>query len=882
MEHQSEISETELKRESLAGVLPLMTRFWLWLLGGMFDKVKFFKKNVAAIKKHLSQGAVIHVFQFSSYLEYLIFTHFLIKNGLPPVLYPNENWLMGLFTRMVGWFSRKNKAFKRRVHKSVLPGEQYVIFLQNKGSFLSLRSQRKIDELRRLLDLQKECDTPIFLMPQITIWSKRPVSMIRSIWDIFFGNSLKPGRLRKIIIFLRHYKSAFVRSGQPLRLDDWTSDVFEQHGKNPIQEIRWRLFHFFTEEREAVTGPMTKPRTWILESVINSDAVQDVISQIAAEEDVPVRKIQARAAKELEFLAADYRFTFIIMASYLMRVSTGRMFSKIKLDPKGLELVREQLKQNAVVYVPSHKSYMDFLLWSWLMYENGIVAPHIIAGENMAFWPMGFLFRRMGAIFIRRSFKDNRLYSVILRQYLIRMLWEGYSQEFFIEGTRSRSGKMLHPKFGILSIYVDAYLRNPRRDITFIPISINYNKLIEEQSHGKESAGGEKKKESTSGLLKVFDVFRLNYGAVYLQVGKPISLHDYVQERGHTPEQISDKQRRSLIQMLGYELVHRINESMTVTPSAVVGLALLTAGRKGVEEKHLQRVVEFILHYLKEFGAILAPSLEHADWTMHETLDLLRTEGSIETHLVADETVYVLNENHRLRLDYYKNHILHYFVPTSIVALAFSSLGKERVSVEEVKRRAKGLDEIFDFEIIHSPKESFNLQFEHACELLTSHGILAIEEDEFVKTEKTDKNLHLFGRLISNFLESYWVVASSLHYLVEKRLSEKKFLKIVLDEGKKMVLIGALERGEAYSKNNFQNALKYFQHRGVLISDVQYDDTVVVKVQRKLLVNRKKAEKMMKKRKLYLELAHEHNNKQAVESIARNIRSYLTRDPDQI
>ncbi len=867
--------------------LPWMTRFWIWLLGPLFARIKFHRKNIGRIRQYLEKGAVVHVFQYSSYLEYLIFTYYLIQHGFPALFYPERNGFHRLIYGLRRLIGRGSGRRERVLVEPVAVGKQTLVFLQPRGSFLSIRAERQIDEIQRLLTMQKDSETPLYLMPHITIWSKRPVSMMKSVWDVFFGNSLQPGRLRRIIIFLRNFRSAFIRSGEAIRLSDWTSDSFAEHGKDPVKEIRWRLFQFFTEERVAAAGPMTKPRTWILESVLNSETVQEVIADVAAADRRPVDEVAAEAAKELDFMAADYKYSFVQSAAMAMSAAFKRLYQPVVIDEKGMERIREYLKRGPVVYVPSHKSHMDYLTWSWLCLQVGIFPPHIIAGENLSFWPMGFMFRRMGAIFIRRSFKGNRLYATLLRQYLSRMLWEGYAQEFFIEGGRSRTGKLLRPKFGILSIYVDAYLKNPTRDITFIPIALIYSKLIEEGSYSHELSGGEKKRESTSSLLKVFDAFKFRYGALYQQMGEPISIRDFVERLGFDPATITEPQRRQLIQELGFDVIARINQATTVTPSAVVSLALLASSRKGVTQKKLMDNVEIILQYLRDIGAPLSNSLDNSLFAVGEAIDVLRREGSIQGHTIGNEVVYTINDSHRHALDYYKNNILHYVAPAAYLAMAFLSFKKQKAPLKDVADRGRFLAELLRYEVSHSPAISRDQLFDQTVEAFHEKGILVKDGyGNLSATNVADRLLPFFQRPLLNFLESYWVVAKTLPRLLGKRIGEKKFLKLVMDEGRKMHLIGDIEHGEAYSKTNFQNAIAYFLHQGVLVRNEDFEDTTVTILPQKdeartlsfgLTRKEKKAAKK-KKRARFLELAEDYSSMDVLTDVAREIRFYLTVD----
>lgn len=873
VEHNPAVDEHQSIRNPDA--LSIFARFWLWVFGGMFARIKFFKKNGKLIRKYLSRGAVVHVIQYASYLEYLIFNYYLRRHGLSCVYYPERGLLTRIFDRGSG---------KRLPDRSVVAGQQYVIFLQRRGSFLSVSADRQVDQILKLLELQKETEVPIFLMPHVTIWSRYPVSMIKSFWDFSFGNSLHPGRIRRWIIFLRNYKQAFMRSGIPLKLADWTSDEFEKFGKSPVREIRWRLFKFFSEERMSAMGPMTRPRTWILESVLNSEEVREVIQQAADEQERPVVEVREEAALELNFMAADYKYSFIVMASWLLRRTLGKLYNPIVLDKEGLNRVRDMLKQRALIYVPSHKSHVDYLAWSWMLNENNMYPPHIIAGENLSFWPMGFLFRRMGALFMRRSFKGNRVYSTLLRRYLTYMLNEGYSQEFFIEGTRSRTGKLLQPKLGILSFYIDSFVKNPDRDMVFAPVSIIYDKLIEEGSHSREMAGGRKEKESTSSLLKIPNIFKLRYGAMYVNVGRFLSLKEWLEERKIQASDLVGYKRKEVIQEIGYDVIYRINECNMVTAPAAVSLALLASSRKGVAQVKLLDTIEIILGYLKGRGVKMSEALDHSLWAVSETIEMFRKDGSIQAHTIGEEIIYTINDGKRFSLDYYKNHILHYFAPAAFLAIAYTSFKKTKVSVEDLHLRANFLADLFRYEIVHPPRSDLDQLFDEAQTYFVGNGTFRQDSaGNLIAGEKLDRILPPFQNLFSNFLESYWLVAACLPHLLGKRMNEKKFLSLLMEEGKKRALIGELLHQEATSKPNFTNAINYFINRDILIRHQKIEDTSIVILPEDALkdlgkgdkASKKQAKKMANKKAAFIELMEAYESKDILKDVEDEIRFYL-------
>ncbi len=856
--------------------LPLFTRFWLWLLGGFFAQIKFYKRNTATIQKALESGSVVHVMQYRSYLDYLVFNYFLRKHDMAPVFFPRET----LFDRI--WAFLSGRSSKRPV--SFEKGSQSLIFLRERRTFLST-DDGKIDLVRDLLEKQKDLTHPIYLIPQITIWSRRPPSVTWSFWDMVLGNSTSPGKLRKILIFFRNYKKAFIKCDAPLDLTPYTDEEITAKGKDPVKELRWRVYQFFSEERIASTGPASKPRTWMLESVLHSKAVQEIIETIHKEEGTSKEELNQRATMYLDKMAADYHYTMIIIFSFFLRIAFRRLYDRIELIDDEIEMLRNLVKSNPVVYCPTHKSHIDYLLLSYLCNDHHLFPPHIIAGENLSFWPMGFLFGRAGAIFIKRSFRGNRLYTTCLRTYLGHMLMEGHSQEFFIEGTRSRTGKVLPPKLGILSMYVDACLAHPEKDVYFVPVNVTYDRLIEEQAYAEELHGGKKKKENLKQMMKIKDVLKLRLGSVFVKVGTPISLADFMAKRGMAIKTLTPNQRRELIQDLGYEVIWGINKETTVTPTSVVATALLSANSKGVSEKHLLEDVEIIINYLREQGAILSSGLDQHSYAITHTLDVLLKEGMVDRHLIGNEVIYTLIQARRSNLDYYKNNTVHFFVPPAIVAIAFRSFDGAKVSREELHQRAAFLAEMFRHEVNYAPESALEEVLNQAIDFFVSRDALIEDQaGNLMLGPSAERYRGFFVRVLANFLESYWVVAGTLPVLLDKRMSESKFLKKVMEEAKKLQLVGEIKHDEAYSKSSFQNAISYLVHRGVLIKQERMEDTTITvlphdldTVRESMNEDQKSKKKSKKKKKdLYiLEVAEQYSTPDMLSEVRKEIGLFM-------
>lgn len=868
-------------------------RLWLWMFGGMFDRIKFDHDAVTALADAHVRGAVIHVLQYRSYLDWLILVHRLRRAGLPAPAFPEH----GLLRRLVILLARLWYLITLRPYYSpqveptppAAPGQASIFFLQRSTLFRDASSAA--DErsfFATLVEAQRRTPYPLYVVPHVIFWNKRPVNASPSLLDAFFGNSLQPGRLRKVIIFLRNFANAFVRTADPVSLHTWLDEHREHPPGRIAEELRWHTLHFFSSERVAITGPASRPRAFLLEAIVGSDEVGTAIRETAERRGRTPEQVREEAERSLDELAADYRVSYIEVMSFVLRKVFRRIFSAVVVDPKGLERLRTRLKNGPVVFVPSHKSHIDYLMLSWVLFAYDIVPPHIAAGDNLNFWPIGTIFRRAGAFFIRRSFKGDRLYTTLLRAYLRKLLWEGYSLEFFIEGTRSRTGKLLHPKFGMLGMIAEAFPEHSDRDVVFVPVAITYETLIEAKSYRSELEGGAKEKESIQGLIRLPAVLRLSYGAVHMQFGEFISLKAFAREH-----EAAGRDQRNLVRELGYEIVDRINQATIVTPAAVVATALLADERRGSSESQLKARIADALDVLRFRNARLDQALLTGDAAVfREALDRFRREGLIEFHDVGGERLYVKVEKRRTTLEFYKNNILHHFVPLAFTAHGLRLTGRE-TTVDALFAHTRGLSRLFKRELVFAPGQSRGEVLYEALTYLEAKGLARVEgpvdaadaaggappgDARVVVSPAAEPLLKLYAAVVTNFLESAWITARTLPLLVDGKMRERDFLARVMAQGEKMRLLGEIRHPEAFNKSNFQNAIQSFVDRDVLIRDQEYENTSIHKLPHEVLNDPRKFKKLARKFEWYLILPAEMESAARLQATADEIGQYLRRE----
>ena len=307
--------------------------------------------------------------------------------------------------------------------------------------------------------MQKKIDRPIYLVPQLMFFGKKPLPAVPSLVDTFFGTSQRPGKLRKIVTLVRYPGKIFAELSQPLNLRHWLNQPVHADRTVAYQalQLRRQLLLQHNRHRQSITGPVLKSSEELKEAILTSDQMQTFLKEHAASREEPIYKIRKKADGYLGEIAARYSPAVIRIMSSVVSWIINSMFDGAVIDKTGLALVKTMSRKGPLILIPCHKSHIDYLILSYVLYHNNMPCPHIAAGKNLSFWPLGPIFRGGGAFFLRRTFKGAVLYSRVFSAYIQKLLQEGFNIELFIEGGRSRTGKLLMPlsvKLPLISVAV--------------------------------------------------------------------------------------------------------------------------------------------------------------------------------------------------------------------------------------------------------------------------------------------------------------------------------------------------------------------------------------------------------------------------------------------
>lgn len=821
----------------------MLTRFnWIhrFIFPRFFSKTRVDQDSLAEVKQVISGSIPIYVTTYIGQLEYNFFNYLFLNESLPLAEYANglTNWQW-----MPARLARHTKIARLRkkldcggmVPHPVSSGHVENLIREGKSVLVRLRTTRIHDDLfweipeedivRALISIQKKMDRPLILIPQQFLWAKRPKRARRSIIDWAFGERENPGHLRKIILFWRNYKShAVVQFGESLNLKDFIEAHPAISDEEMAKILRSTLLAQIRQERKRITGPALKPRGWMIENTVEAELVQREIYTISAEKKKDVEDLKLLALRYAKEIAADINYTYIEYGNRLMNWTFNTMYDGIQYNQEGLARVKKFAERFPIVFVPNHRSHIDYLLISNLLYSNDISVPHVAAGINLAFWPMGKFLRRCGGFFIRRSFADNPLYRVVFESYLRLLLQEGYCQEFFIEGGRSRTGKLRQPRMGMLATLTQAMIEKSAADLFFVPTSITYDQVVEESIYVDESAGKDKAKERFADILKLRKYLKRRYGKIYVNFGRPISFSEAASSVESAEDQ--NQLRAKIVEKIAFDIMNSLNMNAVVTPSALVATALLMEDKRGITSQQLLGNTKLVRAYLEFMQIQLSNALvSEPDRSIQDVICRLASQKIIEPHQDFDPVYYAVPEEKRGTLDFQKNAIVHFLLPAAYVAASLKALlkgGRATFRAEELDAKLEFLKGLFICEfaahtgLIKKETTDRTLEFLAEKEIIKFHA----GKSEIAVTALGTDSLGSLKGIIKNLLDSYKIA----HYTCSKippgkSMGEKGLIKTMLHFGQHLLLLGQINRPEAITQPTFENAIRLFKSLGFLTEE---------------------------------------------------------------
>lgn len=544
-----------------------------------------------------------------------------------------------------------------------------IFYLKHYHGWYRRRSLHISDRLRRLVEAASQNpDMEIQIVPAAIFWGRAPEQ--RSGLKLLFSEQWKEGgRWRRLMQVLLQGRETMVHFSAPLSLRDIVDEGLG--AKKAERKIARILRVHFRRQRAATIGPDLSHRRNLFNSILRTSEVRVAIQQEVSSNKMSEQRARARARSYLREISADYSYPVVKFLAVLLSKVWNRLYDGV--DLANVDNLRQIAPDYELVYVPCHRSHIDYLLLSYVIYNQGLMVPHVAAGKNLDLPIIGPILRSGGAFFMRRSFKGKRLYSVVFESYLSAIIARGYSIEFFVEGGRSRTGRLLKAKPGMLAMTVRSFLKNRTRPIAFVPVYFGYEKLIEGQAFIGELRGGPKSKETFLSFLRYLPSLRNSFGKVSVNFGQPLILHELLDEvhEEWRDDEDSSQWLPQLVAELGDRIMLRINEAASVSPAALLSMVLLSTPRQTMLESDLREQLEMLVQLLSA-----AP---YSPWMSltQKTADEIIAHGVALDIVIREErelgAVVCMRTRNAVLMTYVRNSIQHLLILPSLVAACFTN-----------------------------------------------------------------------------------------------------------------------------------------------------------------------------------------------------------------
>ncbi|TQF65765.1 glycerol-3-phosphate 1-O-acyltransferase [Rhodococcus spelaei] len=623
---------------------------------------------------------------------------------------------------------------------------------------------------------------------------------------------LHPGRGAQRRVLRSDPERCRVIAGEPAPLSDLERRLADSGGGSLPEFIRRQAALTLERAERGLLGTQYKVSRFVVDEITDSTRFHSGVRDLADRLNLSVSEVDARSRGALGELVATQSRRAVALWDRL-----GRYFSRayrLDVDTSRFEELRELNRQHSLVFLPSHRSYLDPLVLRPALVANDLPLNHVMGGLNVSFWPIGPISKRSGTVFIRRKFGDDEVYKWTLREYIRYLLTKRFNLEWYIEGGRSRTGKLRPPRFGMLTYLTKAFKASVVSDVYLVPVSLTYDQLYEVGAMAAEAHGAPKRKEGLRWLVGYVRAQGQRTGVAHVTIGRPLSLAESLSQ---------EEDPRLAIQKTAFEVCHRINEVTPVTASSLVMLAFL-----GIEDRALT---------VAELGYILGPLVDYIVARKLPTagdVDLMNPQvirtalfthvdsGVLRRYDKGDDRVYYLGKDQHLVAAFYRNTSIHFLVVRAIAELVLRAAVEERFTdpIADGWAEAKRMRDLLKFEFFFSDRDTFERELRTELDLIDPTWEDDLSNPRYAENILAGVRPYLAHRVLQPFLEAYEVVADQLVLApVSTTFDEEKFVAHCLDIAQQRRLRQQIASSESVSGELFATALKLARNRGLVESD---------------------------------------------------------------
>ncbi|MER6329298.1 glycerol-3-phosphate 1-O-acyltransferase [Streptomyces sp. NPDC001034] len=553
----------------------------------------------------------------------------------------------------------------------------------------------------------------------------------------------------------------------------------------------------------------------VCEDIIRSARYRSGVRELADRLARPPDDVDRRARAYLrEMVAGRNRLVLDVWERFGAYVSRAY---RTDLARARVDEVRRLGRGHTLVFLPSHRSYLDPLVLRPALLRHGFPPNHVLSGINLSFWPLGPLMRRSGYVFIRRSLAGDEIYKWVLRQYLGHLLRDRANLEWYVEGGRTRTGKLRPPRYGLLTYLAEAFHDSGVDDAYIVPVSIVYDRLYEVGEMEEEARGSAKKPENLSVAVRYIKAQGRRRGQVHLAFGEPLSV---AAELGGDWAALPQERRRRAIQRLGIEVMHRIDSVTPVTAMGLVTLCLLGLGGRALTVTEIRATLAPLLGYVRDrrLPSVVAPRLQDVGG-VERVLDVLIADGVITCYAKGTDPVYQVAENQELVAAFYRNNIIHFLVNRAATELVLQAAAEGHYPdpVTDGWQEALRLRALLEFEFFFDDKRTFRHRIQSELALMDEQWTEVLRSPHAAEELLERIRPHLAHRVLASYLEAYLLVAERLAaHPSHEPVEERAFLTDCLDTGRQLLMQQRITSSESLSLELFTTGLRLARHRGLL------------------------------------------------------------------
>ena len=677
--------------------------------------------------------------------------------------------------------------------------------------------------LLRLIEfLEKHPDYDIELIPVTVLWGRSPDKEDSLLKLLFADTWATPGKIKQLMNIGVHGRQSYLEfhDGQSLKSLVQYANIHHPN-MSPVTYIVSHLNQYLDRQREVILGPDLSDRRNVMQSLIKAPDVQDAIRKESIRSKVSMIDAERKAIGFVNEIASDYSASAVHFADKALTRLWTQLYDGVEVH--NFSTVRELVNDYEVIYTPCHRSHIDYLLLSYVIYKRGLMVPYIAAGDNLNMPFVGQLLRGGGAFFIRRSFRGNALYTSVFKEYLFSILSRNTPLEYFIEGGRSRTGRLLPPKTGMLAMTVHSHLRGRAKPIVFIPTYVGYERLMEGATYVGEMNGKAKESESIWGIIQTLKKIERIFGKVHVNFGEPVFLDDLLKEHGAdqikiehnddpVPQEVSNAVNSS-----ANAILENINRAVVINPVSLLSLILLATPKHTLDEEICVKQLDTYRNLLTAIpydGRTQVTPLSGKEIIAYGLkLKLIKRVP----HVLGD--IIAIADNQAILLTYFRNNILHAFVLPSLIAALVEHNG--RISKADLLNVIRTLYPFLKAELFLKWKDAeINAQVTEYIDALAQANLIFIDDEDFIfcpaPNSEDHNQLAVLAAPVRQSLERYYMTLALISQRGSGNISIRQVEELSHLVGQRLSVLYEFNSPEFFDKALFQSFVKVLTEQGYI------------------------------------------------------------------